>query len=149
MVMKGVYNPKLKLPLIPLSDGAGEVIATGAGATRFKPGERVVASFMPAWVDGPLDETKARSALGADVGGMLAEDVVLPEAGFLEDPSSPQLRRSGNVTMCRADSLARIVRKQSDQARPHDLDPRHGRCFAVRTPVRANGRRSRHRDVRQ
>ena len=27
MVTKGVYNPKLKLPLIPLSDGAGEVVA--------------------------------------------------------------------------------------------------------------------------
>jgi NADPH:quinone reductase-like Zn-dependent oxidoreductase len=87
MVTKGVYNPKLRLPLIPLSDGAGEVVAIGPGATRFKPGDRVVASFMPAWIDGPLDEAKARSALGADVNGMLAEEVVLPEQALLKIPA--------------------------------------------------------------
>jgi NADPH:quinone reductase-like Zn-dependent oxidoreductase len=86
MVTKGVYNPKLKLPLIPLSDGAGEVVATGVGATRFKPGDRVAASFMPAWIGGPLDDTKARSALGADVNGMLAEEVVLSELGLVRIP---------------------------------------------------------------
>ena len=53
MVSKGIYNPKLKLPLIPLSDGAGEVVAVGAGVTRFHAGDRVVAGFMPEWVDGP------------------------------------------------------------------------------------------------
>jgi len=87
MIAKGIYNPKLRLPLIPLSDGAGEVVATGAGATRFTPGERVAASFMPAWIDCPLDDTKARSALGADAGGMLAEDVVLPEEGLVRIPA--------------------------------------------------------------
>src|SRR5271170_2004665 len=60
LMSKGVYNPKLKLPIIPVSDGAGEVVATGSGVTRFKPGERVVASFMPDWVDGPPDDDKGR-----------------------------------------------------------------------------------------
>jgi NADPH:quinone reductase-like Zn-dependent oxidoreductase len=87
MIANGIYNPKLRLPLIPLSDGAGEVISTGAGATRFTPGDRVAAGFMPAWIDGPLDETKARSALGADAGGMLAEEVVLPEQGLVKIPA--------------------------------------------------------------
>jgi NADPH:quinone reductase-like Zn-dependent oxidoreductase len=87
MVSKGVYNPKLKLPLIPLSDGAGEVTALGEGASRFRVGDRVVAAFMPGWSDGPPTEEKTRSALGADVQGMLAEEVVLPEAGLLPVPS--------------------------------------------------------------
>jgi NADPH:quinone reductase-like Zn-dependent oxidoreductase len=87
MVSKGVYNPRLKLPLVPLSDGAGEVVATGAGAVRFKPGERVVVSFAPAWVDGPPTDAKSRSALGAEAGGLLVEQAVLPEDGLLPIPA--------------------------------------------------------------
>jgi NADPH:quinone reductase-like Zn-dependent oxidoreductase len=86
MVAKGIYNPKLRLPLVPVSDGAGEVAVTGAGVTRFKPGDRVVACFMPGWLDGPPDEEKARTALGAGGDGLLAEEAVLPEQGVLPIP---------------------------------------------------------------
>jgi NADPH:quinone reductase-like Zn-dependent oxidoreductase len=86
LISKGLYNPKLRLPMIPLSDGAGEVLVTGAGVTRFKPGDRVAACFMPAWVGGPLDETGARSALGGEVDGVLAEEVVLPAEGLVRIP---------------------------------------------------------------
>jgi NADPH:quinone reductase-like Zn-dependent oxidoreductase len=86
MMSKGIYNPKLKLPIIPLSDGAGEVAAVGEGATRFRVGDRVVSAFMPGWVDGPPTEEKARSALGGEADGVLAEEVVLPESGLLPIP---------------------------------------------------------------
>ncbi len=87
MVVKGAYNPKLRLPIVPVSDGAGEVVATGAGATRFKPGQRVVACFMPGWLEGPPDEEKGRSALGGGGLGLLAEEAVLPEEGLLPIPA--------------------------------------------------------------
>jgi NADPH:quinone reductase-like Zn-dependent oxidoreductase len=87
LLSKGLYNPKLHLPVIPVSDGAGEVVATGAGATRFAPGHRVAACFMPGWIDGELDEAKARTALGAEAPGMLAEEVVLPEEGLVSIPA--------------------------------------------------------------
>ncbi len=86
LLSKGRYNPRLRMPVIPVSDGAGEVVATGAGATRFRPGERVVVSFMPRWIDGLLDETKARSALGAESDGLLAEECVVNEEGLLSIP---------------------------------------------------------------
>src|SRR5947199_2982840 len=56
MVVKGVYNPRLKLPLIPLSDGVGEVVEVGSGTARVKVGDRVAGAFMPAWVEGDLTE---------------------------------------------------------------------------------------------
>ena len=58
--------------------------------TRFKPGDRVVASFMPGWVEGPPDEEKARSALGGGGDGLLAELAVLPEQGLLPVPGPSQ-----------------------------------------------------------
>ena len=41
MMVKGLYNPRMKLPRIPCSDGAGDVLAVGEGVTRWKPGDRV------------------------------------------------------------------------------------------------------------
>jgi len=86
MIVRGEYNPKMKLPRIPLSDGAGEVVANGAGSTRFKPGDRVSCNFMARWAAGPLDDAKAGSALGGEVDGMLAQEVVLPECGLVPIP---------------------------------------------------------------
>src|SRR5262249_23472202 len=50
LVVKGLYNPKLKLPFLPLSDGAGEVVAFGAGVTHVKVGDRVASCFLQQWV---------------------------------------------------------------------------------------------------
>lgn len=86
MVVKGLYNPKLKLPRIPVSDGAGEVTAVGEGVTKWKAGDRVMAIFMQNWIDGPPNSAKCRGALGGDVDGMLAEYVVLKESGLLPVP---------------------------------------------------------------
>jgi NADPH:quinone reductase-like Zn-dependent oxidoreductase len=86
MVIKGVYSRNLPLPLIPLSDGAGEVAAVGPGVTRFKPGDRVAGCFFSDWAAGPINESASRSARGGAVDGMLAELVVLPEGGIVRVP---------------------------------------------------------------
>jgi NADPH:quinone reductase-like Zn-dependent oxidoreductase len=86
MMVLGQYNPKMALPRIPCSDGAGEVVEVGAGVTLWKPGDRVAAIFMQNWLEGPLTAAKARGALGGDVDGMLAEEVVLRETGLVRIP---------------------------------------------------------------
>jgi NADPH:quinone reductase-like Zn-dependent oxidoreductase len=86
MLAKGVYNPKLRLPQVPLSDGVGRVAEVGPGVTRVKTGDRVAAAFMPKWVCGRVTEDKARSALGAGNDGLLAEYAVLPEEGVVHVP---------------------------------------------------------------
>jgi NADPH:quinone reductase-like Zn-dependent oxidoreductase len=86
LVVKGLYNPKMKLPRIPVSDGAGEVAAVGEGVTAWKPGDRVAAIFMQNWLDGPPTAEKSRRALGGDIDGMLAEYMVLKETGLVAIP---------------------------------------------------------------
>ncbi len=86
MVVEGKYNPKMKLPRIPCSDGAGEVVAVGDGVTRVKVGDRVCGIFMQNWIDGEPDALKIRGALGGDLDGMLAELVVLREEGVVLFP---------------------------------------------------------------
>jgi NADPH:quinone reductase-like Zn-dependent oxidoreductase len=86
MVVRGQYNPKMRLPCVPCSDAAGEVAAVGAGVSRVRTGQRVAGLFMPAWQEGEVTEAKARSALGGGAQGVLAEYVVLPEGGVVAVP---------------------------------------------------------------
>jgi NADPH:quinone reductase-like Zn-dependent oxidoreductase len=86
MVVVGKYNPKLVMPRIPCSDGAGEVAAVGEGVTRVKVGDRVAGIFMQNWIDGPPTAAKQRAALGGDIDGMLAESVVLDQNGVVSVP---------------------------------------------------------------
>jgi len=86
LMVKGLYNPKLQLPRIPCSDGAGEVTAVGEGVTTWKPGDRVAGIFMQNWIDGPATPAKVKGALGGDIDGMLADSVILQEAGLVAIP---------------------------------------------------------------
>src|SRR5579883_1209137 len=72
--------------VIPLSDGAGDVIGVGEGVTRFRTGDRVVGCFFPAWPDGDVAPEYIRDALGGSVDGMLAEQVVLPAEAIVPQP---------------------------------------------------------------
>jgi NADPH:quinone reductase-like Zn-dependent oxidoreductase len=71
---------------IPLSDGAGEVVAVGSGVTTFTPGDRVVATFNQVPPAG--SPSGAQQALGSPLDGMLAELVVLYEDGVLAIPEN-------------------------------------------------------------
>jgi NADPH:quinone reductase-like Zn-dependent oxidoreductase len=86
MVVKGLYNPKMKLPRIPCSDAAGEVAAVGPGVSMWRPGDRVAGIFMQNWLEGPLTRSKASGALGGDIDGVLADYVVLKEQGLVGIP---------------------------------------------------------------
>jgi NADPH:quinone reductase-like Zn-dependent oxidoreductase len=69
---------------IPLSDGAGEVVAVGPGVTRFVPGDRVAGVFAQTPPEGP--PFAPRAALGVPLDGMLAEQVALYEDGLVTVP---------------------------------------------------------------
>jgi NADPH:quinone reductase-like Zn-dependent oxidoreductase len=86
LMVKGLYNPRMALPRIPCSDGAGEVIDVGPGVTRWKRGDRVAGIVLQNWFDGPLTRERTKGALGGDIDGMLADFIVLREDGLVEIP---------------------------------------------------------------
>src|SRR5579863_5143729 len=83
LVVKGDYNKRLPLPMVPCSDCAGEVAAVGSGVTRVKVGDRVAGIFMQSWIEGEVTEAKAKSAMGGAIDGVLAESVLLHENGLV------------------------------------------------------------------
>ncbi len=84
LVVEGRYNPKMRLPLVPVSDGVGEVIASGPGVRRFKAGDRVMPIHVPGWVSGePVDTGGPR---GGPQQGVLAEHVLFNERDLVGVP---------------------------------------------------------------
>jgi NADPH:quinone reductase-like Zn-dependent oxidoreductase len=77
-----------KRPLVPLSDGAGEIVEVGPGVTTLRVGDRVMGSFFQRWIDGPFTPDLAASALGGgSQDGVLAEEVVLEADAALRFPA--------------------------------------------------------------
>lgn len=85
MVATGAYfGGPMKSNLIPLSDGAGEVISVGPAVKRFKQGDKVAGTFFQTWYDGAMQYS--RPAMGGSTNGMLSELVALDEDGVVHLP---------------------------------------------------------------
>jgi NADPH:quinone reductase-like Zn-dependent oxidoreductase len=80
------FGGALQAPAVPLSDGAGEVLAVGEGVAEFKPGDKVQGSFFLDWLDGP--QVMGRALGDGMAPGMLAEQVVLPAQGVVKMATS-------------------------------------------------------------
>jgi NADPH:quinone reductase-like Zn-dependent oxidoreductase len=84
-------------PLVPLSDGAGEVIEIGAGVKRFAVGDRVVTSFFQRWEDGELTLDGHASSLGGAIDGVLSELVLLSQEGLVLAPPSLSFEQAATL----------------------------------------------------
>src|ERR1700741_1562746 len=85
-IVRGTYRMPVRENLIPLSDGAGEVIEVGPGVTRVKVGDRVAGGFFQRWAGGEAPSDVHASSLGGGIDGMLAEYAVLEEDGIVKIP---------------------------------------------------------------
>jgi NADPH:quinone reductase-like Zn-dependent oxidoreductase len=86
-IVRGTYRMPLRDNVIPLSDGAGEVIAVGPGVARVKIGDRVAGNFFQRWQGGEPAADVQASALGGGIDGMLADYAVLEEDGTVKIPA--------------------------------------------------------------
>jgi NADPH:quinone reductase-like Zn-dependent oxidoreductase len=86
LMVQGLYNKRQPLPLIPCSDGAGEVLAVGEGVSRVRPGQRVCTLFSQRFLAGRPTIEKMRATLGGPLDGTLAEQVLLDAEGVVPTP---------------------------------------------------------------
>ena len=86
MMVRGHYNPRQPLPLIPCSDGVGEVVAVGDGVSRVAVGDRVATIFSQTWIAGPPDAERLRATVGGPVDGTLCERMVLDAEAVVRVP---------------------------------------------------------------
>lgn len=72
---------------IPLSDGAGEIVALGDGVEDFKIGDAVVSTFYPYWLDGEMTSSTSRAVPGENIDGYAREHVCMPAHAFTKAPA--------------------------------------------------------------
>lgn len=75
-----------ELPLIPVSDGVGEVVAIGGEVTRVALGDRVCPTYFQGWVSGEPTPQRFGSSLGGPIDGVMADLVCLSEEGVVKVP---------------------------------------------------------------
>ncbi|KGM30688.1 zinc-dependent alcohol dehydrogenase family protein [Inquilinus limosus] len=85
-IVRGTYHADFPLPMVPLSDGVGEVVAVGEGVTRVKPGDRVAMTFWQGWTAGDFEGIERAVPLGGPGPGVLAEYVRLDAGGVVAVP---------------------------------------------------------------
>lgn len=88
LIVQGFYKPDLPLPLIPLSDGAGEVAALGEGVTGLRVGQRVATVFFQSWLEGPPSLPGISQSTGCEAPGALAEYGVFPATALVPVPDT-------------------------------------------------------------
>ncbi|MGF1640244.1 MAG: NAD(P)-dependent alcohol dehydrogenase [Rhodospirillales bacterium] len=86
LMIRGGYGPRIGLPLIPVSDGVGEVVAVGDGVRRVAVGDRVAPLFFQGWIGGEASADKFRDSLGGPLDGVLAQLMAVGAEGVARVP---------------------------------------------------------------
>jgi NADPH:quinone reductase-like Zn-dependent oxidoreductase len=88
-IIKGIYARKPVLPVVVLSDGAGDITAVGAEVRRFSKGDRVIPIYMSGWHHGPLSGRHSGwKGLGGDIDGTATKFAVFHEDDVVAIPDS-------------------------------------------------------------
>jgi NADPH:quinone reductase-like Zn-dependent oxidoreductase len=109
-MLRGNYHVGVSPPLIPLSDGAGEVIQTGRAAKRFRVGDLVCPAYLPDWHSGPIEAGRARRRLGGPTDGVLTELMCVGEDEAVRAPSHLDAAEAATLPVAAATSWRVLYR---------------------------------------
>jgi NADPH:quinone reductase-like Zn-dependent oxidoreductase len=96
LVVKGFFPTRDGI--IPLSDGAGEVIAVGEGVREFAVGDAVVSTFHPKWLDGHMERAELDNAPGGPADGFACEEATRPATHFTRAPAGLSHAEAATLT---------------------------------------------------
>ncbi|HEY3795687.1 MAG TPA: NAD(P)-dependent alcohol dehydrogenase [Bradyrhizobium sp.] len=112
-MLRGNYHVGVSPPLIPLSDGAGEVIQTGQAVKRFRVGDLVCPTYLPDWHSGPIELGRVRRRLGGPTDGVLTELMCVREDEAVHAPSHLGVTEAATLPVAAATAWRVLYRSGS------------------------------------
>lgn len=109
LVIRGQYNPRLRLPAVPVSDAAGVVAAVGEGVRRVRAGDAVMTHFVAGWIDGPFRSEYLRTTLGTPGPGLAAERVAVPAEALLPLPAGYDFAQAATLPIAALTAWSALV----------------------------------------
>jgi len=108
LIMKG-QAPALP-GRVPLSDGAGEVVAVGSGASLWEVGARVAGAFFRGWSEGRFEMRLHQAALGGSVDGVLSQSALFHEGDLVRLPERFSFEEGATLPCAGVTAWAALVR---------------------------------------
>ena len=98
VVVDGSYKPDMPLPVVPLSDGCGRVVAAGPRVTRFTVGDRAIPVYTRGWTNGPAtQEQRQARTLGGPFDGVAREMIAVSEDNAVKAPATLDDREAATL----------------------------------------------------
>lgn len=109
-ITRGLY-PKIELPVLLGSDGAGEVAALGAGASHVHEGDEVVIDPMLGWGNELETRSVESTILGMPHPGTFAQYVTVPAGNVHPKPRGLSMEQAAAVPLGGATAYRALVTK--------------------------------------
>jgi len=112
-MVRGRYHIGVSPPLVPLSDGAGEVVQVGEAVTRFRIGDLVCPTYLPDWLHGPPRAEHLRRRLGGPTNGVVAELMCVHENEAIRAPRHLSATEAATLPVAAATTWRSLYRLAS------------------------------------
>ena len=112
MIADGFFGPYVQRGIVPLSDGAGEVVAIGEAVTRVKIGDRVMPIFNQHWIGGKRPTDASPMGLGAESDGTLRDYMTVKEDGLVLIPEHLSFQEAAALPCAGLTAWAALVGRE-------------------------------------
>lgn len=113
LIVSGFFGPYVPEGIVPLSDGAGEVVEVGEDTRRFAVGDRVMPIFNPHWIAGKRPIDSSPMGLGGEVDGALAQYILVDDDRAVRIPDHLSYEEAATLPCAALTAWSALIQEEA------------------------------------